>query len=259
MKRRDLLLHSSALAAILTTAWPFRLLADGKANPDEVRPKTPQKKPGGAKPVADARIFGLVNPCFQSAKILCWQIETEMAEVTRIYKQMFDAATKALKGKGLSDAARANIEALHKKLSAEYNALLEISTGKSAAHIPERNKNISDSFCKRAKKYYEDAVKEALAHDKSDNKSTRRARAKEALKNLRTANRIIREALDKFVKRGNDNEKSLAKAMKADGAKDIYTKARADALRKALNKLMNRTQDVFNSNRCADDLQLMTR
>ncbi len=252
MKRRDLLTHS-AMSLISFGLIPTRSFADGAPDILIGIPASQKKK------VKYKTAPPLIDACVKRLKTLCRLIRDDMHIINNCYKKMLADIDRRLKAGGMSAEEQANLVALRKKLRSEYNRLLEISTGKSAPYIKEGRKHVFDSFCKKSGKFRKAAAKDSDAYAKAKKASTKRAKAKSARKNLKTASRIIRDALDRYTKRVNTNEKSLKKAAKAAGTKKVYTKSRRDKIRKAANRLMDRTWDLVDANSKIDGLRAFTK
>ncbi len=260
MNRRKLM-TSGAMSILAYAGFSQQLMADGPPVvifPEDSKAKKKKKKTSGKVSVPTTAV-GIITTCVTGLRILCRQIQADMAIINNVYKSMLNDTARRLKSKKLTAGERANILALQKKLMSEYNNLLELSTGKSAKFVPQGKKNISDNFCKKAEAYLKAATTDRKAYAKTKSKSTKKSRAKSARKNLSTASRIMRDALDKYTKRANRNHTSLKKAKTAAGTKDIYTKAREAKITAARKRLMNRTQDIFNANRKIDGLRPFTR
>jgi hypothetical protein len=159
MKRREFVFGTTA-TTLLANLVPQRVLAEGPP----IIPKPSKKKTGAPVSTEAPKI---ITTCTTKLATLCRQIQLDMGIIDNCYKKMITETERALKSKKLTARERGNLVALHKKLRKEYNAQLEIATGKSAKFIKQTRKNIADSFCKRSDKFLKEARKDAAAYRKS--------------------------------------------------------------------------------------------
>ena len=258
MNRRHLL--TSLSVGTLTVGFgagfgPAALFADG---PDFLRPKAPSKGKGKASINAAPN---LIKDCVRNYKRFCQSIQGQMNAISNVYKQMITDIDKTLKAGKSNPKQTANLKALAQKLMREYNALSEISTGKSAWYIKQGNKNIADDFCKRAGKYLDKAAKGATDMTKTKDDRRKKTLGKQAQKDTKTAHRILRTSFDAFYTRARNLQKALDKAGagKADGTDKIYTKARALRIENAMKAYRNLSVQFVDFAQKDSDLSLMLR